>query len=219
MSTTPSTAHSQPASGESKGRSTFRGSLIEVLLIRVSLVPNLLHLRRSARSWLLFRIFLGIAGAALVIAPLGLSNGYIFSVAGLAMFASAILLPPAKPQTSVNEKAHELGAILVVNGGRFRPMDASSSVAVHFFVSAERVSVLDADLQPLLEIPGGEITSVRAVQTERGWLLRVSWANNAVEFSYRGIFAEHLTRVAESAIRSVMRHSLPVIPQTRAASA
>ena len=98
-------------------------------------------------------------------------------------------------------------------------MDASSSVAVQFFVSAERVSVLDADFQPLLEIPAGEITSVRAVQSERSWLLQVSWANDAVEFSYRSIFAEHLARVAESTVRGVMRPSRPVIPQTRAASA
>ena len=36
---------------------------------------------------------------------------------------------------------------------------------------------------------------------------------------YGGIFGEHLARVAESTIRSVMRPALPVLPQRRAAGA
>jgi len=49
--------------------------------------------------------------------------------------------------------------------------------------------------------------------------LRIAWAGHAAEFSYGGIFAEHLARVAESTIRSVMRPAFPVLPQRRAAGA
>jgi hypothetical protein len=47
----------------------------------------------------------------------------------------------------------------------------------------------------------------------------MTWADQTAEFFYRGIFAEHLARVAETTLRGVMRPSLPVIPQHRAASA
>jgi hypothetical protein len=87
------------------------------------------------------------------------------------------------------------------------------------FVGTERVSVLDAHFQPLLEISAGEITSARAEQTEKGWLLEVAWSTHVEEFSYRGVFAEHLAHLAETTLRSVMRPALPAIPQRRAASA
>jgi hypothetical protein len=68
-------------------------------------------------------------------------------------------------------------------------------------------------------IPVAEITLALAEASGSQWLLRVAWPDHIAEFSYRGIFAEHLARVAESTVRSVMRPSLPVIPQARAAGA
>jgi hypothetical protein len=192
--------------------------LIGALFGLVSVVPKLLHLRSSAHSWMLFRICLGIAGAALVVLPLGLSNGYIFSIAGLTMFAGAILLPPAKPGTSPDHKARELGALAVVNGGRYQPA-SDSSVAVELFVGSKRISVLDSRSNPLLVIPVNEITSAGAEECPGHWILKIAWADQSSEFSYGGIFAEHLARVAESTVRSVMRPSLPVIPRARAARA
>jgi hypothetical protein len=49
------------------------------------------------------------------------------------------------------------------------------------------------------------------------WTVRVRRTDQIEEFSYRGIFAEHFARVAESTIRGVMRSSLPVLPRARAA--
>jgi hypothetical protein len=214
MSTTSSPALTQP---ESFGKK-LRNVAVGILFAMVLLIPRLLHLRRGAHSWMLFRTLLGIAGAALVVLPLGLGNGYLFSLVGLAMFIAAILLPPAKPETSADDKARELGALVVVNGGRFKLGDAPS-FAAQLFVGAEHVWVLDSRLQSVLEIPVSEITSARAEVSHGRWLLRVVWADRAAEFAYRGIFAEHLAHVAESTVRSVMRPSLPVIPQARAASA
>ena len=214
MSDTSNPALSQPEGLGKKLRQLAVGTLFALVLI----IPKILHVRRNPRSWMLFRIFWGVAGAALVVLPLGLGTSFVPAIVGLAMFISAILLPPAKPDTNAGDKAHELGALVVVNGGRFQPGRAASA-AVQLFVSAESVWVLVRSFQPLLEIPVSEITAACAEQSEESWRLRVTWASHTAEFSYGGIFAEHLARVAESTIRSVMRPALPVLPQRRAAGA
>jgi hypothetical protein len=214
MSTTPSTTRSQPASNDS----ALRSALVGALFALVSLVPKLLRVRHNQRSWMFFRIFLGIAGAALVLLPLGLSNGYIFSIVGLAMFAATILLPPANPELSINHKIRELAALTVVNGGRFQLAD-DSSVTVQLFVGPERISVLDSRFQIVLVIPASEITSASAAQLDGRWILRIIWPGSTAAFSYRGIFAERHARGAENAILTVTRPSLPTIPQARAARA
>jgi len=204
----------QPEGFGKRLRQLAVGTLFALVLI----IPKILHVRRNPRSWILFRIFLGVAGAALVVLPLGLGTSFVPAIVGLAMFISAILLPPAKPNTNAGDKAHELGALVVVNGGRFQPGRAAAA-AVQHFVSAESVWVLDRSFQPLLEIPVSEITAACAEQSEESWRLRMTWASHTAEFSYGGIFAEHLARVAESTIRSVMRPAFPVLPQRRAAGA
>jgi hypothetical protein len=215
MTVTSTQDQSQPQPDGSSRRDVFIGAL----LVIASLANKILHIRRSARSWMLFRVFLGVAGAALVLVPLTSGNNYVLPIAGLVLFVSAILLRPAKPQMSVEAKARELGVFVVVNGGKFLPMDAASSVAVHLFVGTAHISVLDASFQPLLEIPTGELASARAVPAEKGWLLELTWAANAAEFSYRGIFAERLARTAESALHRVKLSVLPAISKSRAASA
>jgi hypothetical protein len=196
----------------------LRQIAVGALFALVLLIPKILHMRRNSRSWLLFRIFLGLVGMALVVLPLGLGNGYLFSVAGLAMFIAAILLPPAKPETSADDKSHELGALVVVNGGRFKPEDAAS-FAAQLFVGADQISVLNSNFQSFLEIPVSKISAACVEESGESWRLRVTWSSRTAEFSYRGVFAEHLARVAESTIRSVMRPALPVLPQHRAAGA
>ena len=214
MSTTSNSALSQPETSFKK----LRQFAIGVLFALVLLIPKILHVRRNPRSWLVFRIFLGMAGAALVLLPVGLGTSFVPALIGLAMFTSAILLPPAKPDTSADCKARELGALVVVNGGRLNQREASS-FAAQLFVGDEHISVRDPQLQPVLEIPVSEITLARAEESHDCWFLRVDWVDKTAVFSYRGVFAEHLARVAETTIRSVMRPALPVLPQRRAAGA
>jgi hypothetical protein len=214
MSTPSSPAHSQPEAFSARFRNTLVGALFALVL----LIPKLLHLRRNEHSWMLSRILLGLAGASLVILPVGLGNNYFLSLIGLAMFILAILLPPAKPNTSADDKARELGALVVLNGGRFK-LENAPSFAARLFVGAEHVWVLDSRFQSFLEIPVSEITSARAEESHGRWFLRIDWANKTAAFAYRGIFAEHLARVAETTLHSVVRPSLSVIPQARAASA
>jgi hypothetical protein len=214
MSTAPATAAS-PHEGTS---ARFRNLLIGALFGLVLLIPKLLRIRRNAQSWMAFRVFLGFAGAALVVLPLGLWNSWLAAIAGLGMFMAAILLPPAKPHNVSDDKARELGALVIVNGGKYQPGNAAPA-PVQLFVGADRIWALDAHFQPLLVIPAAEIKSANAVQYKDRWILQVRWLDNATEFSYQGIFAEHLARVAESTLGSVMHSPLPILPRSRAASA
>jgi hypothetical protein len=182
------------------------------------LIPKIVHLRRNEGSWFAFRIVLAVVGASFVLLPLALWDSYLLSVVGLAMFVGAILLPSAKPDTTADEKARELGALVVVNGGEYQPGNAPASRAM-LYVGVENIWALDAHFQPLLVIPVRELTAAKAEITAGAWYLRLRWADHAAELSYRGIFAEHLAHVAESTVQSVMRAALPVIPQRRAASA
>lgn len=214
MSTTSNPALAHPESFGKKFRHLAIGTLFAVVL----LIPKILHVRRNPRSWMLFRIFLAVAGAALVIVPLGSGASFVPAIVGLAMFISSILLPPAKPERSATDTAHQLGALVVVNGGR-SALDNAPSFAAQLFVGAEQISVRDSALQSFLEIPVGEITSAQAEQSGGKWFLRIAWSNTTATFAYHGVFAEHLARVAETTIRGVMRPALPVLPQRRAAGA
>ena len=196
----------------------LRNAAIGALFAAVLLLPKLLHIRRDERSWTAFRILLGITGAALVVLPLAIWNSWLAGIAGLAMFLTAALLPPAKPDTLLDDKAKELGVLVVVNGGKYEPGTGPAS-AVRLFVGAENIWALNSHLHPLLRIPVAGITSALAEETSSGWVVRVRWADRMAEFSYNGIFAEHLARVAETTIRGVMPSSLPILPRSRAASA
>jgi hypothetical protein len=214
MSTTSSPAHSQPEPIGARLRHVAIGALFALVL----LVPRILHLRRNANSWIFFRLLLGAAGAVLVVFPLGLWNSYLLAVLGLAMFIGAILLPPAKPETNADDIARELQALVVVYGGRYQPENAPSAM-VQLFVGVARISVLDARFHPLLVIPVNEIIAAQAEDSVGEWLLRIRWAGHTAEFAYRGVFAEHLARVAETTLQSVIHPSLPVISRSRAAGA
>jgi hypothetical protein len=216
MSTAPATAASQHEGAGARLRNLLIGAMFAAVLV----IPKIVRIRRNAQSWMAFRTFLGFAGAALVILPLSLWNSWLAAIAGLAMFLAAILLPPAEPRTIPDEKARELDALVIVNGGKYQPNNGAPAF-VQLFVGAERIWALDSQLQPVLVIPAEEIISANAIQAraKNHWILQVRWSDNAAEFSYQGIFAEHLARVAESSLSSVMHSPLPILPRSRAASA
>ncbi len=214
MNSTATSATSQP---ENIG-ARLQKLAIGVLFAAILLIPKLLNLRRDERSWTAFRVLLGFAGAALVILPLAFWNSWLAAIAGLALFLTGALLPPARLATTVDDKARELGALVVVNGGKYRPRGAST-VSVQLFVGAATIWALDSHFQMLLSIPVSEISSVEAEQAEDRWVVRVRNIDQFEQFSYRGIFAEHFARVAESTIQGVIHTALPILPRTRAAGA
>jgi hypothetical protein len=198
------------------------------LFALVLLLPKLLNIRRDRRSWLAFRVLLAVTGASLVILPLSLWNSWHAAIAGLAMFLAAILLPAAKPETTLADTAARLGALVIVNGGAYQiengqlengQLEDAPPSAVQLFVCPERIWALDPHQQPLLVIPVSQISSAVASESAADWIVRIRWAEHTADFHYRGIFAEHLARVAESTLRSVIHPPLPVIPQKRAATA
>jgi hypothetical protein len=197
-----------------RARTIFVGALFATIL----LVPRFLNLRRNEKTWTAFRIVMGMVGAALVILPLSLWNGLVMAVFGLALFIASILIPSAQPSTSRDDKARQLGALVVVNGGKYQPGNLPVA-GVDLFVGNENVWALDDHLQPLLVIPTAEISSARAENKNGRWILKIRWSDHVAEFLYHGFFAEHLARVAESTINSTIPTTLPILPQRRAASA
>lgn len=187
-----------------------RLAALRVLYAFVLLVPRFLALRRKPQVWLAIRVALGVFGAALVITPLGRRSGWITAVFGLVLFLLAALLGPTRANTKVDERARELGAFVVVNGGRYEQF-GGRALAVRLFVGSENVWVLDPGFHPLIVIPVREIVCARAGKSQAGWNLWIEWGGPIAEFSYEGFFAEHLARVAESAIRSVVRPPTPVV--------
>ena len=105
----------------------------------------------------------------------------------------------------------------MVDGGRYHLPNSTSFVTVQLFLSADRVSALDAGLRVLVEIPVAEISSFLALQSGKGWFLEVIWSTHAAEFSYRGASAERLAHIAENAIRKIAPAPEPEVPQSRAA--
>lgn len=191
--------------------------LIGALFAGVLLVPKILNLRRDERSWTAFRVLLGIAGAGFVILPLAFWNSWLAAIAGLAMFLTAALLPPAVADVTADDKAREFGALVVVNGGKTRMSNVA--VPVRLLVGTENIWALDSHLQTRLVIPVGEVSSVYSEETENGWVVRLRRPNSGEEFAYRGVFAEHFAKVAENTIRGVMYPGLPAQPKARAARA
>lgn len=213
-----STTSTPVASPQETTAVRLRNFALGALFALVLLLPKLLNIRRDPRSWLAFRVLLAFAGASLVVLPFSLWNSWHAGIAGLAMFLAAILLPAAKPDTTLADTAARLGALVIVNGGAYEPENALPS-AVRLFVCADRIWALDAQLHPRLVIPNAQISSAIASESAGDWVVRIRWAEHTADLHYRGIFAEHLARVAESTLRSVIHPPLPVLPQKRAATA
>src|SRR6202162_3797602 len=213
MSTATTTETALAESLGAKLRKTAIGAGFAVVL----LVPKVLSLRRDERSWVIFRMVLGVFGAALVILPIGLFGSHCVAVAGLVAFIVAILLPPPKATSGIDDKARELGALVVVDGGTF--LSGSFAVPVELFVGSQKRWALEADFHPLLVIPVPELISAQAEEMDGRWILRLRWADRGAIFSYSGVFAENLARTAENTVQSVMHSSVPVLPRRRAASA
>jgi hypothetical protein len=195
----------------------LRKTAIDAGFAVVLLIPKVLSLRRDERSWVIFRMMLGVFGAALVVLPIGFYGSYFLALAGLAAFIVAILLPPPKATSGTDDKARELGALVVVDGGTFQ--SGSFAVPVQLFVGSQNVWALEADFHPLLVIPVTELISAQAEELDGQWMLRLRWADRSAMFSYSGVFGENLARTAENTVQSVMGTETPVLPRSRAASA
>jgi len=180
--------------------------------------PRLLQLHRNEKSWTLFRIALACSGAAIVILPLSLWNGWITASFGLFLFVVAILLPPAELESGTDRKARELGAQTVVSGGEYQAGNAPAA-EVRLFISRTHIWALNPHFDPLLVIPTPDISGLRVEGRDPRWLLQVRWADYKAEFTYSSFFAERLARLAEQSIQAALPQELLATPKRRAVSA
>jgi hypothetical protein len=202
----------------------FRGSVADSLFFVSRTFPKVLTLRSSTSAWTAFRILLGIAGAALVVLPLGLWNAWAFAPVGLVLFLLAVLLPPLRQDRGSAQAIAQLGAYLVLDGGNFSPANSSASnsagnsgseplcnpadhasCAVNFYLTPTRVWALDSQLRPLAVIPVGEISMATAFPSQSDWILDVRWQENFAEFIFDGLFSERRARLAEAGLRHLIQ--------------
>jgi len=215
MSTTPRAIFSTRQENRLQWAKAFLGEAIFLVIHRF---PRLLQLHRNEKSWALFRIALACLGAAIIILPLSLWNGWITASFGLLLFVAAILLPPAQLESATDRKARELGAQTVVSGGIYEPQNAPAA-EVRLFVSPAHIWVLDAHFDPLLVMSAPEISSLRVEEKDQRWLLQIRWADQKAEFAFAGFFAERFARLAEESIRAALPQKLPASTKRRAVSA
>jgi hypothetical protein len=203
MSTTPTAI----ATGDLSSFQRLRNFVGAAAFLLIQHSPKLLQLHRNEKSWALFRIALGIFGAALVVLPLGLWNGWLTAIFGLLLFVTSILLPPAETESATDLKARELGAQTVVGGGEYHSGNAPPAQA-QLFLSPQNVWALDKDFRALVLIPTRDIKAIIVEPAGDNWLLHIRWADHQARFSYSGFFAERFARLAQDSIRSCM--ALPV---------
>jgi hypothetical protein len=193
------------------GLARFRDSAVDSLFQVSRAFPKLLALRSTPSAWTAFRLALGIIGAGLVVLPLGLWNAWAFAPVGLVLFLLAVLLPPIRQDRGTAKAVQQLGAYLVLDGGRLAcgPLSTENAApcTINLYLTQTRVWALDPELRPVVVIPAEEINVVAAFPSQDDWLLRVSWLNGSAEFSFSGLFAERRARLAEHGLRHLVHSS------------
>ena len=214
MSTTPTAI----ATGEVNSFQRLRNLVGAAAFLLIQSSPKLLQLHRNEKSWTLFRIALGIFGAALVVLPLGLWKGWLTAIFGLLLFVTSILLPPAETESATDLKARELGAQTVVGGGEYQAGNAGG-VQTQLFLSSQNVWALDKDFRALAVIPTRDIKAIHVEPEGDNWLLHIHWSDHEAEFSYSGFFAERFARLAQDSIRSFVAPRVSAVAKGRSAGA
>jgi hypothetical protein len=214
MSTTPTAI----ATGELNSFQRLRNFVGAAAFLFIQRSPKLLQLHRNEKSWTLFRIALGIFGAALVVLPLSLWKGWFTAIFGLLLFVTSILLPPAETESATDLKARELGAQTVVGGGEYR-QGAARPAPTQLFLSPQNVWALDKNFRALLVIPTRDIKAILVESAGDNWLLHIRWGDQRAQFSYSGFFAERFARLAQDSIRSLVAPPASAAAKRRSAGA
>lgn len=205
------------------GIARLRDSVADSVFQATQAFPRLLALRSTPGAWTASRILLGIFGACLVVLPLSLWNAWAFAPVGLALFLIAVLLPPIRQDRGTAGAAEQLGAYLIVDGGRLAcgPLatETSQPCAVRLYLTQTRVWALDPELRPVVVIPAEEINVVTAFPSQDGWTLRVGWQGGSAEFSFSGLFAERRARLAEQGLRHLVHSAERPFEQPQRAKA
>ena len=193
-----------------RGAAGLRRGGLWVIFGLVLVIPKVNRLRRRRKLWSFARILMAFAGVMAVAFGTARPHSFMLLAPGVVMLLLAILLTPERPEFSVDAKVRELGALLAVDGGYYTD-DAGSRHRAKLFIGAERLWVIDASLQVLVEIPLPQVRTVSVEPAGTNWSFRVDCAQTTAEFIYEGGFAEHLARVADATVRSRLQHELPIL--------
>ena len=174
------------------------------------MIPKVNRLRRRRSAWNFGRIVAGLAGGAMI--AIGAAHQHKFAVIaiGALVLLLALLLAPERPKISVDARARELGALVVVDGGAYS-VDAEAPHRAKLFIGPDRLWVLNSALDVLSEIPLQQLRALILEPAGADWKLRLDCGQSAPEFLYKGNFAEHLARVADETLRSRLHRELPVL--------
>ena len=174
-------------------------------------------MRRRPRAWNVLRAIVAlasvglIAGAAIA-ASFAAFAGVLSILAATVLLLAAIVIAPKRAQQSLDDRARELGALIVVNGGEYGGGRGTPAPA-HLCVGDDRVWILDSALSVQLEVRFASLKSVRAESTGADrWKLEFLSRDSSAGLLYEGPFAEHFARVAESTVRSQLHRELPILP-------
>ncbi len=193
-----------------------------VLFGAILVIPRIRRLRRRVWAWTCVRLCLAACGGWLVWRYAHARSGVAALAGGVFLLVFSLLVRAKPVVKSVDALAHQLSALIVLNGGIFRQSLESQPVRqAQILVHPERIIVMGARERLLLEIPLAQVRNLKARSVANGaaeeaagpWEVEISWLSDApctTTFRYEGVFAEHLARVAESTLRSQWKKELPV---------
>jgi hypothetical protein len=191
------------------GAVRLRRAVLWLIFGSILMIPKINRLRRHRRAWNFGRSFAGLAGVAMIAIGAEQHKFAIIALGALALLL-ALLLAPERPKRSVDARAREVGALVVVDGGLYNS-DAQPPHRAKLFIGADRLWVLNSALAVLSEIPLQQLRELILEPSGADWKLRLDCGQSAAEFLYRGDFAEHLARVADETLRSRLHRELPVL--------
>jgi hypothetical protein len=204
-------ADQKPETEQATRGERLRRAGLFVLFSAVLLIPKALGLRRRRNLWNGLRLVAALAGGLLLARGVVSGQSATGILFGGAMIVLALVTPPLKKSGSADEKARELGALVMLNGGLYRAGQGMQT-RVRLYVALERLHFLDERERAVLEIPINEIAAVRvAGETETERTLAIEWRAGKAEFLYQGFFAGHLAEVARRTVDSRLRAKLRVL--------
>ena len=210
-------------------RSTFgqwaKQAGLFILFGTILIIPRIRRLRRSVGAWAYVRLGVAACATWLVWRHTHAGAGAASLVGGLLLFAFSLLVRAKPVGKSTDALAHELGALIVLNGGIFRQsLDSTPVQQAQILVHPEQIIVLGPREQRLLEIPLAKVRNLAAYPITNGagqgsepWEVEINWLADGpckTTFHYEGAFAEHLARVTESTLRGQWKKDLPIIRST-----